>query len=127
MAWDDTKATSDLLTASEWNAHVTDQKFGKTISTLTPSASITLTPTASTIFTLTPDQSADIAASSVPSGQVIYLIVTTSGTSSYTLTFTTNFKTTGTLATGTVSGKVFVMTFVSNGTNFNEVSRTAAM
>lgn len=31
-AWDDTKITTDTLTASEWNAHVTDQKSRPDIS-----------------------------------------------------------------------------------------------
>lgn len=55
------------------------------------------------------------------------LVVTTSGTSNHVLTFGTNFKSTGTLATGTVSGKVFTVNFVSDGTNLNETSRTTAM
>jgi hypothetical protein len=60
-------------------------------------------------------------------GRQYHFIITTSGTTSYTLTFGTNFKSTGTLATGTTTAKVFVITFVYDGTNLNEVSRTAAM
>ena len=55
------------------------------------------------------------------------LVITTSGASSFVLTFGTAFKTTGTLATGTVTAKVFTINFVYDGTNFNEVSRTTAM
>lgn len=55
------------------------------------------------------------------------LIVITSGTTSYTCTFGTGFKTTGTLATGTVSARRFVINFVSNGTFLIETSRTIAM
>lgn len=86
-----------------------------------------LDPTAGQIFTCTPTASETLTASSAPVGAVIYLVVTTSGTSSYTLTFGTNFKSTGTLATGTSSGKVFTVMFVGDGTNMNEVSRTTAM
>lgn len=76
----------------------------------------------------TPTQDATINLASVPVGlQEFSLIITTSGVSSFTITFGTNFKTTGTLATGTVSGKVFVIKFVCNGTTCIEVSRTAAM
>ncbi|MDP2941988.1 MAG: hypothetical protein Q8O36_00520, partial [Candidatus Omnitrophota bacterium] len=69
----------------------------------------------------------NISASNLTAGQKINLVITTSGTSSFTLTFGSNFKSTGTLATGTVSAKVFVVSFVSDGTNLNEVARTTAM
>jgi hypothetical protein len=55
------------------------------------------------------------------------IIIVTSGTTSRTVTFGTGFKTTGTLATGTVSGKYFVISFVSNGNFMIETSRTVAM
>lgn len=86
-----------------------------------------LDPTKSNIFTLTPTASETITASTAPVGAVVYVVVTTSGTSSFTITFGTNFKSTGTLATGTVSAKVFTVTFIGDGTNFNEVARTTAM
>ena len=55
-------------------------------------------------------------------------VVTTSGTtSSFTITFGTNFKTTGTLATGTVTAKVFTVSFIGDGSNMCETSRTTAM
>lgn len=61
-------------------------------------------------------------------GQEFTLFVTTSGTTSRTLTFSTGFKATGTLATGSVSGKCFAVTFrTPDGTTWWEVSRTAAM
>lgn len=98
-----------------------------TSTALAASGNAALDPTLGSVFTLTPTASQNITASSAPVGAVVYLVVTTSGTSSYTQTFTTNFKTTGTLATGTVSGKVFTITFVGDGTNMNEVARTTAM
>ena len=55
------------------------------------------------------------------------IIILTSGTTSRTVTFGTGFKTTGTLATGTASGKYFVISFVSNGSFMIETSRTVAM
>jgi len=55
------------------------------------------------------------------------VIILTSGTSSYTITFGSGFKPTGTLATGTSSGKVFVINWISDGTNLYEAGRTAAM
>ena len=96
--------------------------------TLASSATITLTPT-STVLSHTPTQSETINFVSPANyiGAEIFLVVTTSGSSSYTLTFGTNAKSTGTLATGTSTGKVFVICFLSDGTNWNEVSRTTAM
>lgn len=89
---------------------------------------VSLDPTLGNLFTCTPSASITaLNAATVSTGQLIYIVFTTSGTSSFVVTFNTNFKTTGTLTTGTVSGKVFTMSFISDGTNFNEVSRTTAM
>jgi hypothetical protein len=98
------------------------------LATTTP-VDISTVSSAGDVIPYTPTQSATINAASMTGtgGRTIRLVVTTSGTSSYTITFGTNFKTTGTLATDTVSGKVFVVTFVSDGVNWNEVSRTTAM
>lgn len=100
---------------------------GHKVAALTPAATISLDPTTANIFTLVPGSAEQINAASVPVGEIIYLIITTSGTTTYNVTFGTNFKSTGVLATGGTDGKVFALTFVSNGTNFVEVSRTAAM
>lgn len=94
---------------------------------LTPAAAVTITSTTGNFFTLTPDQATTINATTVGAqGQTLFIKVLTSGTSSYTLTFGTNFKSTGTLATGTADAKTFVIQFLSDGTNYVEVSRTAA-
>lgn len=80
-----------------------------------------------TTYTYTPTGTGNINASVVArAGAKFDLLVLTSGTSSFTLTFNTNFKSTGTLATGTVDSKMFVMEFVSNGTSWYEKSRTTA-
>jgi hypothetical protein len=77
---------------------------------------VKVTPTATNSFTTT-----------VPaSGNVGQLIILTSGTNSYTMTFGTGFKSTGTIATGTTSGKYFIFNFVSDGTYMVEASRTVA-
>ncbi len=97
---------------------------------LTPATTISVAWASSvSAYMLTPAQAATlnaVATGAIP-GRGYYLVLTTSGTTSYTLTFGTAFKTTGTLASGTVSGKVFVIHFIFDGTNFNEVSRTTAM
>lgn len=78
---------------------------------------VKVTPTANATYTTT-----------VPAaGKRVVLMVLTSGTTSRTITFGTGFKPTATLATGTVSARVFVLTFVSDGTNLYEASRTVAI
>jgi hypothetical protein len=76
-----------------------------------------VTPTATATFTTT-----------VPAaGTDCYLIILTSGTTSYTITFGTGFKAISTLATSTTSSKVFVVHWISDGVNLYEAGRTAAM
>lgn len=102
------------------------------ISTGTPvalasAATVAFAPT-TVVTTHTPSQSETINfAAPGAAGTEIFLEVVTSGTTSYTLTFGTNTKTTGTLATGTVSAKTFIVSFVSDGTNWVETARTTAM
>ncbi len=96
---------------------------------LTAATTINFTPDATTkLFTLTPNS--NVTFTGVLTGAVInstyHLEITTSGTSSYTMTFGTNFKSTGTLATGATSGKKFLLSFLYDGTQFIEQSRTAA-
>jgi hypothetical protein len=55
------------------------------------------------------------------------IVIVTSGTTSYVITFGTGFKTVGTLATGTTTARAFVIDFISNGTVLRETGRTAAM
>lgn len=78
------------------------------------------------IYTLTPAQTETINASNCATGVEKILQITTSGTTSFTLTFSTNFRSTGTLATGTTTAKVFNVRFMCNGTTAYEVSRTGA-
>jgi hypothetical protein len=95
---------------------------------LTSAATISVNPTLGENFTLTPAHTATLNAASVgPRGQDLWLYVLTSGTTSYTLTFGTDFLSSGTLATGTVDAKTFLLHFRSSGTKWLEVSRTAAL
>jgi len=96
-------------------------------SSLTAGSTVAMSFSSGTVLTLTPAQTETINASNCTAGQQTALVITTSGTTSYTLTFSTNFKTTGTLATGTTTGKVFVVNFICNGSTATEMSRTAAM
>jgi hypothetical protein len=79
------------------------------------------------IIQITPTNACTFNASGGVTGQVAFFVITTSGTSSFTLTWGTNYRTTGTLATGTATAKIFCVSFLClNGTTWVEVSRTAA-
>ncbi len=94
---------------------------------LTPAATVALSAALASIFTLTPAENETINATGLTEGETLFLLVTTSGSSSFTLTFGTNFVTTGTLATGTTTAKKFLVQFLVVGGKAVEVSRTAAM
>jgi hypothetical protein len=95
---------------------------------VTPGATPAIDATQGKIFTVTPAEHEAFTTTGGVVGQEIFLIVTTSGTSSFNLSFTTGFgANAGTLATGTTNAKKFVLKFVHDGTSFVEVSRTAAM
>jgi len=78
---------------------------------------VSVSPTSNTTYTTT-----------VPvAGSVRTIIVRQTTATSRTLTFGTGFKPVGTLATGTTTGRVFVVNWISDGTNLYEAGRTAAM
>lgn len=76
---------------------------------------------------LTPTSTRTLTTNVPRAGEQRVLIILTSGTTSYTLTFGTGYKTTGTLATGAVSARRFIVEFVSDGTSLIEMSRTVAI
>lgn len=81
-----------------------------------------------TVVTITPSGACTFNASGGVAGQRCTFIVTTSGASSFVLTFGTNFVSTGTLATGTVTAKRFCVSFIcKDGTTWLETGRTVAM
>lgn len=83
---------------------------------------------ATPIITITPSGSCTFNASGGVTGQRVTFVISTSGVSSFTLTWSTNYRTTGTLATGTTTGKIFCVSFLcTNGTQWVETGRTAAM
>jgi hypothetical protein len=90
---------------------------GTTALALATNSTVKVTPTATASLTTT-----------VPAaGTHCHVIVLTAGTTTFTLTFGTGFKPTATLVTGTVAARVFVLSWISDGTSLYEVSRTAAM
>ena len=98
------------------------------LGTVLPATAGTMTATMDgAIKNITPTGACTFNATGGAVGQNCSFVITTSGTNSYILTFGSNFKSTGTLTTGTVSAKVFTVSFIYNGTNWNETSRTVAM
>lgn len=79
------------------------------------------------MITITPTNACTFNASGGVAGQRVTFIVTTSGVSSFTLTWGTNYRTVGTLATGTTTAKKFCVSFVYDGSLWLETGRTAAM
>jgi hypothetical protein len=71
-----------------------------------------------------------INASGIPAQgarRITIIIDTASETASRTITFGTGFVSEGTLATGTVANRYFIVEFVSRAGTLYEVSRTGAM
>ena len=101
--------------------------FGSTVTALATTGTVSLDPTQGQIFSITPSANVTLNTTSVVPGQVISLIVLTSGTTSYSVNFATNFKTTGALSTGTTTAKNYTLDFVSDTSTYYESSRTAAM
>jgi hypothetical protein len=79
------------------------------------------------IKTITPSGDCTFNATGGVQGQRVSFVITTTGSTSRTLTFGTNFKTTGTLATGATTAKKFVINFIYDGTVWCETARTVAM
>jgi len=103
----------------------------ETYSTVSFSGTISLTFTTSDGNTrriaCSSSTASTINAASVPrAGYILRISFTTDGTGGNVITFGTSFKTTGTY-TLTGTNKYFQITFLSDGTNLLEVSRTAAV
>jgi hypothetical protein len=109
------------------NAVFTGRTKKTTLTAITPSATPSIDASLSDVYTLTPGEDETISITNGAAYQPITLIILTSGVTSRTLTFGTGFKSTGTLATGTSTGKYFVIEFICDGTNCYEKSRTTAM
>lgn len=75
----------------------------------------------------TPTSTQSYTADVPQAGERRTMIILTSGTTPYTITFSTGFKTTGTLSTGSTSARRFIIEFISDGTYLIETSRTTAI
>lgn len=119
--------TLGSVTAGTGIVSTAGQIRANAVTALSTTSPATLDASLGQVFTLTPASNITINATNDLAGSIIYLRVLTSGTTSYTITFGTNFVANGTLATGTVTAKTFLVMFVSDGSNFIEVSRTTAL
>jgi len=98
-------------------------------SALTPAAAVTLTVGLSNVYTdlVTDNENQTITFSGAgTAGDEITIIFTTAGSADEVITFhATLVSSVGTLTLGTDAGKYYVVRFISNGTHWFEVSRTA--
>ena len=102
----------------------TGRHIASTVTALTPGSTVALDASLGDYFTLTPAQDCTINLSNSVAGQSIKLKILTSGTTSYTITFGTDFISTGTLATGTTDAHTIDVTFACyDGTNYCETGR----
>jgi len=113
--------------AASLSSVLTFDKGGITGVTATSATTGTISvPMTSRIITITPTGACTFNATGGVAGQMITFSITTSGASSFTLTFGTNFRKTGTLATGVTTARFFTVTFIClDGTVWTEVCRTA--
>jgi hypothetical protein len=80
-----------------------------------------------TVVSVSPSATGTLTTTVPTAGRVRTVILRQTNTSAKTITFGSGFKPTGTLALGTTANRVFVVTFVSDGTNLYERSRTVAI
>lgn len=77
------------------------------------------------VVKVTPNATATFTTTIPYAGAYGTIILLTSGTTSYTISFGSGFLASGDLITGTETGKYFTMLFVSDGTSMIEINRTA--
>lgn len=82
-----------------------------------------LTAVSNETWTYTPTQDTVLTTTASPFGRRMTILLTTSGTTSYTVTFGGGFQSSGPIVTGSVSGVLYTISFVGDGTNMNEVER----
>jgi len=116
------KAVYACFTSGVWSRIGTDG----TAKALGTTGAVTLDPTTSKVFTITPTGNTQISATVFPDG-IYSLVIKTSGTSNYVIGFQTGFTTVSTFSTGTLDGRYFTITFVCDGVGFREIARSVAM
>jgi hypothetical protein len=96
--------------------------------TALPATTGTMTATMDgSIKNITPTGSCVFNASGGREGQRVTFEINTFGTTSFTMTWGTGFKSQGALSTGTADAKTFTVSFIHDGAQWSETGRTAAM
>ncbi len=107
----------------DFNADVRASRLSSVPIALSPTSPSTLDATLANVFTLTTTGNLTVnAVVTGTAGTPVRLIVLTSGVTSHTITFGTNFESQGVLNTGVVSGAYFVVEFISDGMNLVEAA-----
>lgn len=124
-------AVNDLLqvdATGNWKLSSPFVSSGNAGSAAAPATTGTMTiPMTGRLVTITPTGACTFNAGAVGTpGQEASFLITTSGVTSFTLTWGTNFRKVGTLATGTTTARFFTVTFISDGVRWWEQCRTAA-
>lgn len=124
-----TDSTYCVLEQNIANLQIQVNSISNKIGTIVPATTGTMSVVMDgTLKVITPTGACSFNATSGTIGQNCTFVIITSGVTSYILTWGTNFKTTATLATGTVTAKVFSVGFVCvDGTLWVETGRTTAM
>lgn len=94
---------------------------------LLPNGSTAIKFDVNTTVKVTPTIAATYTTAVPPAGTRCNLVILTSGTTSRVITFGAGFKSLGTLTTGILASRVFVINFVSDGVSLYEAGRTAAI
>jgi hypothetical protein len=118
-----------LVLEDEETAAITTAGFGGggTVAACPATTGTMSVPMDTDIKTITPTGACTFNATGGMTGRIVTFEITTSGTSSFVLTFGTNFRKVGTLATGTTSARFFAVTFRCIGNSvWTEIARTAA-
>lgn len=120
-------ATQFLSGAATYLA-LDETRLAHVVTALTPGAVISLDASLGESFTLVPSMACAINATNIVTGRPVKLFITTSGVTSFVVTFGTGFLSTGTLATGIVTGMHFLVVFNEDGAGtLWEASRTGPM
>ena len=90
---------------------------------LTSGATVTLDASLGNVFTLTPLETCTINLTNRQAGRKLLVEILSNGQGAV-VTFGTNFKSNGTVSSGVVSGKAFVVGFYDDGTNALEIGRS---
>lgn len=125
--WKDVVPPGGLLTYEDKKGfEISSPVIGNSSATPATTGIMTV-PMDTDIKTITPTGACTFNAIGGYIGKIVTFHITTSGTTSFTLTFGTNFRKTGTLATGTTNARFFSVSFrCIDGTTWTEIARTAA-